>query len=94
MNCKFKPDITVFVDSNNKFYNAFNKGSISDGDTFCVDNRVMNIFTENDCCGFFNKRTGTANDWFWGYAYNLMFEAIDFDWDSDVWLCRVLGYRG
>jgi len=91
---KFKPDLEIWFDAkDNKFYvDEMTCGVIEDDKTFCVENRLMHIWTENEHCGFFNKHTGTAIDWWWGYAYNLLFQAIDFDWDSDVWLCKVLGY--
>lgn len=88
---KFKPDLQIWFDVHEGKFSIDKK--IHENKTFCVENRLMNIWKENEQCGFFNKHTGTANDWYWGYAYNLMFEVIDFDWDSDVWLCRVLGYR-
>ena len=94
---KFEPDIDVAL-IDNKFFGylperVIEKKIILDN-TFCLNNKVMNIMLENqENCRFFNiTKPDGSNDWWWAYAYNLMFQAIDFDWDNDVWLCKVLGY--
>lgn len=62
--------------------------------TFCLDNKILNVLLENqEKCRFFNiTNPDGSNNWWWGYAYNLMFQIIDFDWDTDIWLCKVIGY--
>lgn len=67
---------------------------IRSGKTFSIHNRVVSLLTENlENCHFFNiTMPDGSNEWWWAYSYNLMFQAIDFDWDTDIWLCKVIGY--
>lgn len=90
---KFEPS-ELFAIIGDKFVPTYQKPPYLDGHTFCIENRVLDsLLSETQYCKAFNivKENG-ENDWFWGYAYNLLFQAIDFDWDNDVWLCKVLGY--
>lgn len=96
---KFTPDVDVeFMGDVLKFI-AFNLHDVSRAKfvidkTFCMNNKIVNVMLENqENCRFFNiTKPDGSNDWWWAYSYNLMFQAIDFDWDSDVWLCKVIGY--
>lgn len=94
---KFTEDFELGFDSNDRKFKPMSIHTtewIRSGKTFCVNNKILNALLENqENCRFFNiTNPDGSNNWWWGYAYNLMFQAIDFDWDSDVWLCKVLGY--
>lgn len=99
MKSKFEPDVDIVFEVDSKKYSVYhprtNRLLVNRiNKTFCLNNKIMNVMLENqENCRFFNiTKPDGSNDWWWAYAYNLMFQAIDFDWDSDVWLCKVIGY--
>lgn len=88
---KFKPDVDIWFDAiDMKFRLNHLQDEQHEHPTFCCENAVLQLWMDNERCKFFNDDKNTQH--FWGYAYNLLFQAVDIDYDTDVWLLRLIGF--